>query len=84
MARWDYAPDGIRKIVSDDQRAFGSTPSSRPAYGEEITDLPMSVFKHQLSHVRRPLARGRPEAEGRDAPVSKPSIRDRQTVIIGQ
>jgi hypothetical protein len=29
--------------------------------GAEVVDLPMPVLKHQLSHVRRPLARDRPE-----------------------
>lgn len=29
--------------------------------GAEVPDLPMPVLKHQLSHVRRPMAHHRPE-----------------------
>lgn len=52
-----------------------------PVCGEEVADLPMPVLKHQLSHVRRPLARGRPEAEGRDEAMSKPGIQGPPTDV---
>jgi hypothetical protein len=32
------------------------------ACGAEVPDLPMTVFRHQLSHIdRRPLARSQPD-----------------------
>jgi hypothetical protein len=48
-----------------------------PACGAEVPDLPMSVLKHQMSHVRRrPFARDRweperpePAAPGRDVRI---------------
>jgi hypothetical protein len=42
--------------------------------GAEVPDLPMSVLKHQLSHIgRRPLARNQPDsAADEDGPPSVP------------
>jgi hypothetical protein len=38
------------------------------ACGAKVPDLPMTVFRHQLSHInRRPLALNRPDRQAADA-----------------
>ena len=39
--------------------------------GAGMSDLPMPVLKHQLSHVRRPLARNQPLPPANDQPEEK-------------
>ncbi|MFZ5781744.1 MAG: hypothetical protein ACOY4R_16255 [Pseudomonadota bacterium] len=45
--------------------------------GAEVPDLPMSVLKHQLSHVRRPYAVDRLNAGDEPEPATKDELRSR-------
>lgn len=46
-------------------------PYQCPICGAEIQDQPMRVLQHQLSHVRRPLARNQPEPCQSDQPEER-------------
>jgi hypothetical protein len=54
-------------VIAKLAKCPSKTPGNASACGAEVPDLPMTVFRHQLSHIdRRPLARSQPDQQDAD------------------